>query len=282
MIFITGATGLVGSYVVDKLSQLDIKTLSPNRQALNLQNTGQLKSFLINNKITTIIHLAAETNVDLCEISKSHAILVNYEITKIIADFAYENNIRLIYISTSGVLSGKNRYQHSELDTVDPSNFYSLTKWRSEEYIQKRCNNYLIIRAAWMVGETRGENKKFAEKILHQLKNNVPSVQVVSDLYGSLTTGFRLADFIIHNINIKSNDIVHCASKTVASRFHIAQYIKTFCQSTTEVIPVSCNMFPLSAPRGFSEGLTSEIASMKFGYDALTWEDELKAFLTQI
>jgi dTDP-4-dehydrorhamnose reductase len=133
-----------------------------------------------------------------------------------------------------------------------------------------------------MIGKTNGNNKKFAEKISQQILNNVPEVKVVSNLYGSLTSGDRLADFIIKQIDIESEDIIHCASNTVCSRFDVAKHIKNYFKSQTNVIPVNACEFPLSAPRGFSEGLTSEIAQQKFGYKALSWEEELNIFLGSI
>lgn len=281
-ILLTGSGGLVGLCLISILKAHQIKFDAPNRQVLDLLNIRAIKEYLNNNKPNVIIHLAAETNVDLCEIQRSHAILANYESTKVIADYCKEYNCRLIYISTSGALAGNNVSQSSEIDIPNPVNFYSLTKVKSEEYIQNRVKSYLIIRAAWMIGITKGENKKFAEKIYQQISSFVPSVKAVSNLYGSLTSGKRLAQFIFENISAESNDIVHCASNTICSRFDIAKYIKWYTKSSTEIIPVNACEFPLSAPRGFSEGLTSEIAQYKFNYQALSWEEELNCFLEDV
>jgi dTDP-4-dehydrorhamnose reductase len=281
-ILITGINGLIGSDLSSFLRKADIKYDAPDRKELDLKNLLGIKEFLDQKKPEIIVHLAAETNVDLCEIQKTHALLVNYESTKVIADYCSEQNARLIYVSTSGALAGNNVYQSSEIDITNPVNFYSLTKVRSEEYIQRTVKNYLIVRAAWMIGITNGENKKFAEKIYKQIVSGAPQVKAVNNLYGSLTFGKRLAQFILDNIDIFSNDIVHCASNTVCSRFDIAKHIKFYTKSPTEIIPVASHEFPLSAPRGFSEGLSSEIAQYKFHYNSFSWEEELNCFLEDV
>ena len=281
-ILLTGSGGLVGLCLASILEANHIKFDAPSRQVLDLKNIHGVKEYLNKSKPNIIIHLAAETNVDLCEIQRSHAILVNYESTRIIADYCREYNCRLIYISTSGALAGNHVSQSSEIDMPNPVNFYSLTKVKSEEYIQNKVKNYLIIRAAWMIGATKGENKKFAEKIYQQISSSVPSVKAVSNLYGSLTSGKRLGEFIFNNISVDSNDIIHCASNTICSRFDIAKYIKWYTKSSTEIIPVNACDFPLSAPRGFSEGLSSEIAQYKFNYKPLSWEEELNCFLEDV
>jgi dTDP-4-dehydrorhamnose reductase len=282
MILITGGTGLVGQCLKNALNLANLSYLSPLREELNLGEPSQIKSYLKQHNITCIVHLAAETNVDLCEIQRKHAITINYLSTQVIADFCAEQNIKLVFISTSGVLAGNGNFQNSEIDLPNPSNFYALTKFRSEEYIIRKCTNYLIIRAAWMIGSTTGENKKFAEKVSKQIFDNTPEIKAVCDLYGSITSGERLADLIANNITSQSQAIIHCASSTVCSRYDIAKHIQKHFNSKTVIKAVKASEFPLNAPRGFSEGLTSEIAELQFGYKSLVWEEELNNFLVKI
>lgn len=279
MILVTGGSGLVGNLLQQKLKSLGHEFVAPNRSVMDLSNGEAIRECLKNNAPQCVIHLAAETNVDLCEIQKSHAISINLEATKVMADYCAEHSVRFIFISTSGVLAGSTKLIGSELDLPSPTNFYSLSKLRAEEYIQKKCSNYLIIRAAWMLGVTEGNNKKFAEKITMQILSQVEKIKAVSDLYGSITSGNRLAEFICKNLTGVSEDLIHCASSTICSRYDIAKHIKQKFGSKTEIAPVNSCEFPLSATRGLSEGLSSEIAQKKYGYVALSWEEELDDFL---
>lgn len=282
MILITGSTGLVGQCLTHELDKQNIAYTGPRRDEFNLTDPCAIKAYLEGKDFDCIVHLAAETNVDLCEVQRTHALLTNYISTQVIADYCAARKIKLIFISTSGVLAGNGKFQNSEIELPAPSNFYSLTKLRAEEYITKTCPDYLTIRAAWMVGKTSGDNKKFAEKITKQIFDNVPEVKAVSDLYGSITSGARLAKLIIENLNKPSQAIIHCASGTACSRYEIAKYIQGYFKSATVVKPVRAMEFPLSAPRGFSEGLTAELAALQFGYVPLTWEEELNDFLGTI
>ncbi|MFN9323649.1 MAG: SDR family oxidoreductase [Holosporales bacterium] len=278
-ILITGSTGVVGQCLTSIFRINSVNYTAPTRNDLDIKKLTSIPAYLDQVKPNIVVHLAAETNVDLCEIQRQHAILVNYEATKLIADYCKKFKARMIYVSTSGVLSGNNRYQHSELDIKNPGNFYALTKMRGEDYIESNLENYLIIRAAWMIGIGQNGSKKFAEKIYEQIASSVPQVKAVNNLYGSLTSGKRLAQFIFDTISTPSRDLVHCASNTVCSRYDIAKHIRAHTKSPTSILPVSACEFPLSAPRGFSEGLTSEIAHYKFNYTAFSWEEELDFFL---
>ncbi|MDB5478820.1 MAG: dTDP-4-dehydrorhamnose reductase, partial [Alphaproteobacteria bacterium] len=252
---------------------------APDRTALDLADLEALRNYLEQTRPAHIVHLAAETNVDLCEVKPEHATAVNLAPTRELADYCAKTGARMLYVSSSSVFAGNSKHQHSETDAPCPTNFYAMTKWRSEEWIAEHCPDYLIIRASWMVGTTSGPNKKFAEKMSGSIFNNVKEVKAVDDLFGSLTSGDRLADLIIHNLNKTSQAIIHCASKTICSRYEIANYIKAYFNSATMIHPVGSAEFPLTAARGLSEGLDSDLAQRDFGYQALSWEEELEHFL---
>jgi dTDP-4-dehydrorhamnose reductase len=280
VILLTGGSGQVGSQVKKLLDLNEIPYLSPTSKEFPLDNHLEIIHYLSINYFTTIIHLAAETDVDFCEMNPNLAFERNSKSVAVIADYCVKNSKKVIYLSSSAVLSGGSSFLHPENSAYFPSNVYGASKMRGEIAILESPVEHLIIRASWMLGiSTKGP--KFAQIIYERISEGA-SVSAVFDKFGSLTSTKRLAEFIVKNLEFNKSGIVHVASKTPCSRYEIAKFIANYLGKSVVVDSVSNEDFKLPAPRGFSEGLQSENASGYYGYEALSWEDELMTFLKEI
>ena len=280
MILLTGGSGQVGSQVKKLLDLNEIPYLSPTSKEFPLDNHLEIIQYLSINYFTTIIHLAAETDVDFCELNPNVAFDRNSKSVAVIADYCARNSKKVIYLSSSAVLSGGSSFLHPENSAYFPSNVYGASKMRGEIAILESPVEHLIIRASWMLG-TSNKGPKFAQIIFERISKG-ESVSAVFDKFGSLTSTKRLAEFIVKNLEFNKSGIVHVASKTPCSRYEIAKFIANYLGKSVVVDSVSNEDFKLPAPRGFSEGLQSENASGYYGYEALSWEDELMTFLKEI
>ncbi len=280
LILLTGGSGQVGRQVRRLLDEAKIAYLAPSRQDLSLDDLANIREYLERNTVNCIVHLAAETNVDLCELEPSLALLRNYESTKVLTDYAVTNNARMIFVSSAGVVSGDGAFLHDENSVPTPANFYGITKLHAENYIRTNATNYLIVRAAWMLGNS-DKVKKFAEIISDKLKNDEP-VNAVFDKFGSLTSSLRLAELLVQAAASDFSGIVHCGSSTPCSRYDLAKEIAWRLGSKSSITPVPDSSFKLAAPRGFSEGLSSIVTPNAFKYELLKWEDELSYYLGDV
>ena len=93
-ILITGSTGLLGRELVKKFSRHSL--LLPSSNELNVTNAAQVFRFCRENKPDVIIHSAAYTNVDACEMKPELAFAVNADGSKNIARAACESGARLV------------------------------------------------------------------------------------------------------------------------------------------------------------------------------------------
>ena len=91
-----------------------------------------------------VIHAAAITNVEKCEVNPKLAEYVNVTISKNIAIACDEQHIRLVHISTDHLFNG-NDSLYSEKNPFSPVNIYGLTKSRSETLSLKYNDKSLII-----------------------------------------------------------------------------------------------------------------------------------------
>ena len=136
-----------------------------------------------------IVHTAAYTDVDDCELNPEEAFAVNVGGTGNIARAAKETGAILFYISTDYVFDGKKDKPYTETDIPNPINTYGRSKLEGEKIIQSTLEKFFILRSSWLFGPN---GKNFVTTILQRAKER-QTLQVVNDQRGSPTYTIDLA-----------------------------------------------------------------------------------------
>lgn len=152
----TGTTGLVGSRVVELLSdRYDFESISRST-GVDIVNREQVLSAIANSDASMILHLAAKTDVDSCEKDKGlgekgEAWKINVIGTKNIIEACEQSNKKLIYVSTDFVFSGNDTPidGYSEEDALNPLNWYAQTKYEAEKLVAQATIPWIILRPAY-------------------------------------------------------------------------------------------------------------------------------------
>lgn len=281
MILVTGLSGMVGKYIEENLKKSQLSYLSLSRKELDLENLNSVKDALEGKKFSHFIHLAAETNVDLCETRPKHAYTCNFYATKMIAEYCEKAGARMIFISTSAVFGTQGKMRYCELDIPFPTNIYGLTKYFAESAVQKICKNYLIIRAGWMIGGGKDRDKKFVGKLISQLHEGKNTVSAVFDKFGSITSAKYLAKTIVDSLNIDFIGIKHIASNDICSRYEMAQFIIKKLNANCSAEPVSSASFPLAATRAASEAIHSIVPTQLIEDTPYSWAALTNTYLEE-
>ncbi len=164
-----------------------------------------------------IIHTAAFTNVDSCEKQKIKANKINYKLTKNIANLCKKYSIKLIYISTDHLFSGKKKFC-KESDKTNPINQYALTKRNGEKEILKSKKN-LILRTNFF-GKSLNNKVSFSDFVIKNLKNK-NFITLFDDVY---ITPLEINNFIkIAEVLIKKNKsgIYNISSNERISKYNL-------------------------------------------------------------
>jgi dTDP-4-dehydrorhamnose 3,5-epimerase len=150
-----------------------------------------------------IVHLAALTNVDACEVERDRAQRVNTEGTANVVTAARAAGARVVYVSTDFVFSGESADEYHEDDPVGPINVYGDTKLQGERHLDLDVD--LVVRTSWVFGE--GHN--FIRTILAASERG--TVSVVDDQRGRPTAAAAVAGGIVHLMTGGVAGIVHVA-----------------------------------------------------------------------
>lgn len=257
-VVVTGGSGMLGSYVIEMLTREEVDVVLLDRADLDLNNPASVYDTITNVKPEAILHLAAETDVDLCERDPRLAAVKNHLSTFAMARAAKEVGAWLSYVSTSAIYGGEGKMSYNEMDETGPVNYYAKSKLQGESSILSLCTeNSLIIRSGWMIGGGQIKDHKFVGKIMKQIRDGADEIKAVSDKYGSVTYARDLASFIVKSMLSKRIGVINFASEGVVSRYDIARYLCEKIGFEGGVIPVQSSMFPMSAPRPVSDAIYS-------------------------
>jgi len=272
---------MLGRYVKNKMADKEYEIISAERSFFDLNKPDQLYKYIIQTSPDIILHLAAETEVDLCEREPQLALTRNYRSTEAIAKASSEIGAYMVYVSTSNVYGHEGRLSYNELDVPFPINYYGKSKLLGEEAIKYNLpDNYLIIRAGWMIGGGVDFDHKFVGKIIAQIKQGAESLQAVDDKIGSITPANKLAEFICWAVKDGLGGTLHFACEGAVTRYDIARFIVKSLGLNVSVLPVQSSKFPLSAPRPNSEYLEClGLKSLNDSPKPLFWESELEEYI---
>ena len=283
MILVTGAAGMVGSYLLDVYDQDELyrtdvlSDLERGIYALDIRDRKQVLETIEKVQPRLVIHLAAETNVDRCEQDRDHAYRTNFFGTQNIAQACERFGIELLYVSTAGVFDGNKPEPYIEFDSPAPVSVYARTKWEGEKIVQCLHPHHYIVRAGWIFGGN-SKDHKFVGKIA-ELCRSRDEIQVVDDKVGNPT----YAKDLVRNMKVLTETglygLYHVVGEGWCSRFEVAREVASFIGRDVRVRPVSSAAFPLPAPRPRSEAARSYKLDLLGLNQMRPWKDALHDYL---
>lgn len=230
-ILVTGSAGLVGRQVVKDLLGMNFDVYSCYNVEkpevgilthLDLSKKDKITDILQTINPNVIIHLAAMTDVDLCETQRDLAILINTKSTEILARESAKQHVFFVYISTDYVFEGKGGMKN-ENDIPNPLNFYGKSKLDGEIALKDLASSYAIIRTSTPFG-LHPKKKSFPLWIKENLESK-KEIPVLIDQYTSPTFVPNLSKMLIEVATKEITGIIHLAGATRISRFEFAEII---------------------------------------------------------
>jgi dTDP-4-dehydrorhamnose reductase len=224
-----------------------------------------------------MVHIAAYTDVDGCELNEEKAFAVNAEGTKHVALTASRCQAKMVYLSTDYVFDGNKREPYLESDSPHPLNVYGRSKWKGEQYVQELVKDPLIVRTQWLFGRY---GKNFVTSILRQAGEK-RVLSIVNDQIGSPTYTVDLAKTISALIQFDASGIFHVANSDLCTWYTFGQAIlKLSGMDKVRVIPISSKELGRPAIRPSYSVLNCQKLKKKTGLTLRPWSEVLKEYLS--
>jgi len=225
-----------------------------------------------------IIHTAAMTDVDGCELDPEAAIRSNAIGTQNLVIAAEEFNSLFVYVSTDYVFPGNANRPYVECDPTGPLSWYGRSKLLGENFVRNMLWRYFIVRTSWLVGE-KGRN---FVKIMLKLAREKDELTVVNDQRGCPTFASDLAKAIMELIETPYYGTYHVTNQGETTWYDFAVKILKEAGVDTPVRPIKTSELGRPAPRPAYSVLSGLFFSER-GFTPLRhWEDALVEYLTNI
>ncbi len=168
-----------------------------------------------------VVHGAAFTNVDGCELDPDKALRVNALGTRHVAEGARLAGARVCYISTDYVFPGDAGRPYTEWDATGPISVYGRSKLGGEAELDPGST---IVRTSWVCGRYGQGN--FVKTVLRVASNPPPEgLRVVDDQHGCPTFADDLARMIALLVVGRLPGTFHVTNQGATTWFRFARAI---------------------------------------------------------
>jgi len=247
-ILVTGATGQLGS---------ELKVLSENysqfewvlahRSMVSLGDLSVLEIQLNGIRPNIILNCGAYTAVDKAETEPELADIVNHQAVKIIAEYANDNKVKLIHISTDYVFDGTSSTALTEEAITQPINVYGATKRAGELACLEANPDAIVIRTSWVYSRFGNNFVKTMQRLLRERD----TISVVNDQIGSPTYAADLAQAMMDIVTAQkwTPGIYNYSNEGEISWYEFVLSIQGIGGYTCEVKGIPSSSYPTPATR---------------------------------
>lgn len=294
-ILITGANGLLGQKLVEQLvegGKFDVIATGkgPGRlrgsgytyQDLDITNPDEVDQVITQLAPETIIHGAAMTNVDQCELNQEDCYEVNVKATEYLVSAAEKIQSHFIFVSTDFIFSGENG-PYDENAEADPVNFYGETKLMGENLVRNSKTSWAIARTVLVYGIA---NDLSRSNIILWVKSSLEAgkeIQVVDDQVRTPTLAEDLAAGCILIAEQKANGVFHISGADVLTPFEMAMMTADYFGLDKNLIKkTDSTRFTQPAKRPMKTGFIIEKARKELGFEPKTFREGIAILAKQI
>jgi len=282
-IAITGSSGLLGSSFVSFFSKKNENFFTVNRKNYIPEvSIDQVVNYFQSENTSIIIHCAANTDVELCEKNQKQCFHDNYQLTEVLTKVSKKLNIKLIFISSTGVYGDYKSSPYIETDTPNPKTVYHKSKLDSEIMIQNNLKNYIIIRTGWLFGGNPKSPKNFVLNRLLEAKNSDGKIFSNIDQKGNPTYTNDIVKVIYNLIQFNKTGLFNCVNEGVASRYEYVSEIIKIANYPTKVERVKKSAFNRKANVSNNEmAINANLDSIGFN-KMPNWRLSLKDYMSSL
>jgi dTDP-4-dehydrorhamnose reductase len=277
-ILVTGATGQLGSELkVLSESYSPFEWVFADRTQVSLDNLSLLRDQLELIRPDIILNCGAYTAVDKAETEQEIADIVNHQAVKIIAEYANNNQVKLIHISTDYVFDGTSAVALTEEAKPQAINVYGATK-RAGELAAIAVNpDAIIIRTSWVYSKFGNNFVKTMSRLLQERD----TISVVNDQVGSPTYAADLAQAMMDIVSAQEwiPGIYNYSNEGEISWYDFVLAIKEIVGYSCDVNGIPSSSYPTPAKRPAFSLLDKTKIREVYGVSVPDYKDSLKKCL---
>jgi dTDP-4-dehydrorhamnose reductase len=232
-ILVTGASGRLGSFVVDRLKLGGHRVFAWSGKArgfrgaialrpVDLTDERAVDAALEESDPEAVIHAAAMSSADEVYRDPAGASAINVAATRRLADWAAARGRRMLFTSTDMVFEGSRSWYREE-DPAAPILGYGRTKVEAEPLVLAVPRG-VVARISLLFGTVRGGNPGFFDAAVDALARGERR-SFFRDEYRTPLDYGTAAEIIVRLIESETTGIVHVGGRERLSRFELMKRV---------------------------------------------------------
>jgi dTDP-4-dehydrorhamnose reductase len=280
-ILITGSNGLLGQKLVALLRQKpNVELIATSRGAnklagvypevrfvtLDVTDAVQVQQALVREQPTHLIHTAAMTNVDECELNQAACWQQNVTAVANLVAACEQQQVHLLHLSTDFIFSGE-AGPLDETAQPAPVNFYGQSKVAAEQLVQACRAPWAILRTVLVYGTAHDYGRtNIVTWVRDSLRAGQP-IKVVDDQVRTPTLVEDVAEGCWLAARHNATGIYHLSGAEVFTPYQMAlQVAAHFGLDAGLITAVDASTFTQPARRPLRTGFLIEKAQRELGY----------------
>ncbi len=224
---VTGASGLLGSFVMSELASRGHTALAWSRRPgpgglpVDFSQRDILVEAIESQRPDAIIHTAAISAVAECDKDPALAHRVNVSAVGELARLAAHHGIRLVHISSNHVFDGS-RGGWREEDEALPVNTYGESKLQGEQAAASACPEAVILRPCLIIGTISSGSPSPAAGILEALSNGRTLKMFTDEIRSPIAAPDLARAAVDLSEKMEISGTIHCGGPEALTRYEFA------------------------------------------------------------
>ncbi len=295
-ILVTGSNGLLGQKLIYALKDkrnifLIACARGTNRitektgyifESVDLNDSTAVHGMIEKHQPDCVIHTAAMTNVDACELDPASCRMNNVESVRTLLDAVKKYHTHFIYISTDFVFDGTNG-PYAETDAIGPLSIYAQSKADAEDLVMHSGLPWSILRTMIIYGVTDDTQRSNVVLWTKKSLESGVDINVIDDQFRGPTLAEDLADACIQAALNKVQGLFHVSGREVLSILEIANIVADYFHlDKRHIHPISTASLKQPALRPLKTGFKINKAEKELNYRPHTLLEGLKIVEEQL
>lgn len=296
-ILITGSNGLLGQKLIAALrNDPSVELIATSRgedrspeklgtryRSMDITAPRTVDAIFDATKPQVVIHTAAMTNVDACELDPEACAVQNVQATEILIAAAKRYQSHFIFLSTDFIFDGL-AGPYSEDDKPAPLSSYGHSKLSGERLVMESgLDHWAIARTIIVYGVAEGLSRSNVVLWAKSALEKGQPITVVDDQWRMPTLAEDLADGCIRIAKQNATGIFHLSGPDGMSILELVYRVgKFFDLDTSVVTPIKSDSLGQPAKRPPRTGFVLDKARKELGYAPHSFEQGLAILQDQL
>lgn len=249
---------------------------------LDITDGAALQNFIVAERPEAIIHAAALTQVDECELNKPECYNVNVTATRFLIGAAEEIKARLVYLSTDFVFDGLNG-PYAEEDEPSPVNYYGSSKLAAEKAVMESKLEWAIVRTALVYGIVPAPGRKNIISMVTENLRASKRIRMVADQWRTPTFVQDLAEGVFLIIEKNARGVFHLSGDQLITPYDMAvATAKFFGLDSSLIEKITSEELDQPGKRPPRTGFIIDKAKKTLGFAPVPFEEGLQQLFLDI